>query len=265
MKLATCNLKLLFLHGWATDSWVWKEQVKEFSMEYDVVTIDLSGHDVKRVKGQGLKVNEWFEPTLEPAVERVLRLTPHTSHLTDLIGIGWSLGASVLMAAAVRHPELFKGLVLIGSTPCFVKRDNFQHAQPKALAKRMLKDFKNDPEKTLARFYPLNFTDNELAKKNVKEFIGHYNISHLTSHISLYSSLDALLNMDLRNNIKNINIPTLVIHGDKDMVCPVGAGKYLAENIKGASLKIFKNTGHAPFLTRADKFNKEVKRFLKTL
>ncbi|MBI5893474.1 MAG: alpha/beta fold hydrolase [Deltaproteobacteria bacterium] len=247
---------LLFIHGWATDSWVWKNQVREFSKEYDVVNVDLPGHGGK---------DRWSEPTLQPAVKKVLQLRTPNSKLRTYVGIGWSLGASVLIATAARYPELFKGLVLIGATPCFVKRDNFPHAQPKSLVKGMLKDLKNDPKKTLARFYPLNFTDEEQGLREAEGFIKHYNSELQTPNSKLSSSLEALINMDLRDDIKNINIPTLVIHGDKDMVCPVSAGKYLAENIKGASLKNFKDTGHAPFLTMAKEFNKEVRRFLKTL
>ena len=118
--LNTQHSTLLFIHGWATDSWVWENQVKEFSKDYNVISIDLPGYDTTRVKGQKacflrsrVKDRGWFESTLTPAVEKVLRFTksplPPFSKVGDrgIIGIGWSLGASVLMSAAVKYPELF--------------------------------------------------------------------------------------------------------------------------------------------------------------
>ena len=250
---APCTL--LFVHGWAADSWVWKYQIKEFSKDYDVITVDLPGHGGK---------DRWSEPTLQPAVKKVLQLLTPNSKLRTYVGIGWSLGASVLMAASVKSPDLFKGLILTGATPCFVKKDDFPWAQPKGIAKRMLKDMKDDAAKTLSGFYPLNFTEEELKKRAAKEFIKYYS-KLKTQNSKLISSLEALINIDMRNDIKKIGARTLIIHGVMDGVCPAGAGEYLAENIKGASFKVLKESGHAPFLTRAKEFNKEVGRFLKNL
>ena len=71
--------------------------------------------------------------------------------------------------------------------------------------------------------------------------------------------------IDLRDIISDIKIPVLIIHGEKDNVCPVDAGRYLAENLSDAKLEIFKNAGHAPFLTRHKEFNRIVKRFIEKL
>lgn len=256
---STLNIQhstLLFIHGWATDSWVWRNQVREFSKDYNVISINLPGYSGK---------DNWTETSLQPAIDKVLRITHRTAHSTDLVGISWSLGASVLMSIAVKEPEIFKGLILVGATPCFVKRNDFPWSQSKPLAKRMLRDLKNDPEETLSRFYPLNFTDKELADKEAQGFIRHYHSSLITHHSSLLLSLEALLNLDMRDDIKKIKAKTLVIHGSKDAVCPVGAGEYIAKNIKDVCLEIFKDAGHAPFLSRAELFNQAVREFLKRL
>ncbi|MBI3755728.1 MAG: alpha/beta fold hydrolase [Deltaproteobacteria bacterium] len=252
-ELQTPNSKLVFLHGWATNSNVWHYQAKEFSKDYEVITIDLPGHCGK---------STWDEPTLEPAIDMVKSHIPHpTSHI--IVGIGWSLGAMVLMQMAYLNPGLFKGLILIGATSKFVAHKTFPWGQPLAVAKRMLKDIKKNFNKTTERFYPLNFTEEELANREAKEFIEFYQSkSKKFSQESIITALEALLSVDLREAISDINIPVLLIQGEKDNVCPVKAGQCLSENLPNAKLKVFKETGHAPFLTRAKAFNAIVQGFL---
>ena len=135
MQLATRNLKLLFIHGWATDSRIWKYQLEEFSNDYEVIAIDLPGHGSN---------DKWSEPTLKSAVEKVLSTINPTSHIPHLtscfIGIGWSLGGKVLLEIAANNPCFFKGIILIASSPCFVAKDDFTAGQSRGIAKRMLKD-----------------------------------------------------------------------------------------------------------------------------
>lgn len=240
MQLAACHLKLLFIHGWATDSRVWQHQIKEFSKDYEVITVDLACYSEKDI---------WDKPTLRPVV-----------------GIGWSLGAAILMQAAYLNPDLFKGLILIGATPKFVADETFPWGQPRGVARRMLKDLKKDFTKTMERFYPLNFTKEELAGKEAKEFIEFYQKKGKGfSQKSIITVLEALMSFDLRDALSDINIPALLIHGEKDNVCLVGAGKYLAKNLPDAKLEIFKDAGHAPFLTRRAEFNAAVKKFLESI
>lgn len=253
MQLATRNLKLLFVHGWATDSRIWKYQLEAFSNDYGAIAIDLPGH---------VSNDKWSEPTLKPAIEKILLSTVHCSLATGFIGIGWSLGGQALLETAVKNPDTFKGLVLIGTAPKFVADGTFPYGQPQAVAKRMLKDLKKDFTKTMERFLPLNFTEDELSRPEARWFIELYS-SIKSFRDSVVTALEALLAIDLRDIIPHIKIPVLIIHGEKDNVCPVDTGRYLAENLSDARLEIFKDAGHAPFLTKHKEFNSLVKGFLK--
>lgn len=250
MSVGSKSCSLLFFHGWATDSKIWQHQVEEFSKEHKVVTIDLPGHSEKDV---------WPEPSLKPAVEKILLPT-------GCIGIGWSLGGQALLEAAAKMPGYFKALVLVGVSPCFVAKRDFPFGQSAGVAKRMLKDLKKDFTKTVQRFYPLNFTEKELLQPEARWFIELYKKPRTKLfRDSTVTALEALLAIDLRNIISHIKIPVLIIHGEKDTVCPVDTGRYLAENLPDAKLEIFKNAGHAPFLTRRKEFNLVVKEFLEKI
>ena len=261
MQLATRNLKLLFIHGWATDSRIWKYQLEEFSNDYEVIAIDLPGHGSN---------DKWSEPTLKSAVEKVLSTINPTSHIPHLtscfIGIGWSLGGKVLLEIAANNPCFFKGIILIASSPCFVAKDDFTAGQSRGIAKRMLKDLQNDFTGTIKRFYPLNFVQEEFAAENAQWFVDYYDKKCAAfQHDSIINSLEALFSFDIREKLRDIKIPILIIQGNEDTVCPPEASRYLAENFANARLEIIEGSGHIPFLTRRKEFNKIVRGFIETL
>ncbi|MEE8573781.1 MAG: alpha/beta hydrolase, partial [Thermodesulfobacteriota bacterium] len=180
------------------------------------------------------------------------------------IGIGFSLGAMLLMAAEIERPGSFSKLVLIGATPTFVRREGFSEAKPPALVRRMAVDMKAEPEETLARFRNLIFTDAELKGKYAKEFFKGLKGGggKGADFASLTAALATLASLDLRAGLAEIKIPTLIVHGERDAVVPVEAGRYLKDHIPDASFCSFESTGHAPMLTRPEEFNSILSDFL---
>lgn len=252
---------LIFIHGWATDSWVWRYQVKALKNGRIVLNLNLPGHGGKIC---------WNEPTLLPPIQEILTRFPFLesdkSNVGGIIGIGWSLGAQVLLTAAIENIKKFKGLILVGATPCFVKEKDFPWGQPRAIVKKMISDMQGNPINTVKRFYRLNFTHNELKTENSRSFIKKYERTAPNFKIDeISTALETLYKTDLRNRLHALNIPTLIVHGEMDNVCPVGAARYLANEIKGADLVIFKKAGHAPFFTENERFNKLLQHFISRL
>ncbi|MDO8427072.1 MAG: alpha/beta fold hydrolase [Deltaproteobacteria bacterium] len=256
---------LLFVHGWATDNRVWESIAGALAKERTVYNIDLPGHGGKKI---------WAGPSLDPAITEVSRYIAALPGKA-VVGIGWSLGAQVLIASALREEKKFKALVLAGATPSFVEQKDFPWGQPKALVKRMIMDMKKDPAGTVERFYKLNFTDDEIGLPQVRDFIGRYKYPGPVScetdepgcfpvfkYNEITNALEALYNTDLRQSLGGLDIPILLVHGERDAICPVGAAHYLNKNIKSSRLVVFENAGHAPFLTEAERFKDVLKGFL---
>jgi len=243
------TIRKIFLHGWATDKRVWKCQLKSFG---NSSALNLPGHGNEK---------NWDEPTLKPAVDMVL----DSIKKGPVIGIGWSLGAEVLMEAITLMPDKFVALIVTGGTPSFVEREDFPWGQKKSLVKKMLADFKKSPRDTLKRFYALNFTGHELKKDGARNFLKLYGKSKGFDFEGIKEALSSLISADLREKLPEMDIPTLIIHGGRDSVCPAGAARYLKKNIKGARLEIFRDAGHAPFVTEPKRFNRCVMKFLERL
>ncbi len=265
---------LVFVHGWCTDSALWNGSIKEIAGEDSAAFgINLPGHGGRRA---------WSTPTLDPALKELKEVTDDLDY-ESVIGIGWSLGAEVLIAAAARD-ERFKALVLVGATPRFVSNPDFPLGHPSALVKKMILDMGRDHVSVMEKFLKLNFTSEELATDEARAFIERYarkdpvegegtdeaepepgTLCPAFKRYELITALEALHDTDLRGYLKDIKIPVLVLHGRSDSVCPVGAGNYLAEEIENAELKVYEKTGHALFVTKRERFNRDVIGFIDSL
>ncbi|MGH2793858.1 MAG: adenylate/guanylate cyclase domain-containing protein [Actinomycetota bacterium] len=70
------------------------------------------------------------------------------------------------------------------------------------------------------------------------------------------------LDIDVRPILSTINVPTLVLHREEDMMTPVEMGEYLAEHIPGAKLVKLPGRDHVPWAGDVDRFVGEIQEFL---
>jgi len=257
---------LVFVHGWATDSHVWEEASRGLGER--AIKVNLPGHGGD---------NKWDEASFAPAI-REIREKLRPLERDKAVGIGWSLGAMALMAALAEMKESFNALVLVGATPCFVEKDGFPWGQSKALVKRMIMEMKKDPATTLDRFYCLNFTQEEKKTAGAQSLLKRYafpgpvNCEGPTpgcfpsfDYAGITRALEALYMADLRETLKAIDIPVLLVHGRLDNICPVGAAEYMGSRIKKARLEVFGDAGHAPQVTKPELFRETLQDFLARL
>jgi pimeloyl-ACP methyl ester carboxylesterase len=83
-----------------------------------------------------------------------------------------------------------------------------------------------------------------------------------TNH-ELKRRLSALLRVDLLPELSRLKIPSLCIHGGRDLLVPWRRGRWLADALGGVFVCIH-GAGHLPYLTHAEEFNARVARFLET-
>jgi len=88
-------------------------------------------------------------------------------------------------------------------------------------------------------------------------------ILHYETHNAAFSR--NVPKYDVTEKLGAINIPTLVVVGRYDIICPVAFSQIIAESIPGAQLAIFENSGHGPPGEEPDAFQKCVRGFLRSL
>jgi pimeloyl-[acyl-carrier protein] methyl ester esterase len=111
----------------------------------------------------------------------------------------------------------------------------------------------HDRERTLRDFVHLNALHGAHARDAVRTLTAQLS-SHPASLAALEASLAWLRDVDLRSVVPGIGVPTAVIHGARDALAPVEAGRWLAANIPGATLHELADAAHLPFFTHREAF-----------
>lgn len=241
--LATCVLgkgpAIVFLHGWGFDSRIWRATADAMADAFTVVCIDLPGYGGSR----GVPVLS-FDDT----VTAVLRQVPGHATL-----IGWSLGGMLALACARREPARIGRLVLVATTPSFVRRAGWPHGMPV----QMLADFKASARADLAglrqHFAGLINHGDRNARALTRHFKQMVDADEPVAE-ALMTGLDWLSDVDLRDALSATIVPTMLAHGERDPLIPIAGAWAMAERIPQARLESFDGVAHAPFFGDPTRF-----------
>ena len=103
------------------------------------------------------------------------------------------------------------------------------------------------------------FTKDELkGNKNFEDIVDRFKGDSIQS---LQLGLDYLIETDMREELKEIKVPILLIHGEQDVICPLSAARSMTEN-SGSELKVVSEAGHALCVTNFEYCANEIIQFV---
>ena len=239
---------LVLIHGWGLHGGVWDEFAPLLETDFRVTRIDLPGHG--RSDWQG-------ETSLDELVDAVLAATPETA-----AWLGWSLGGLVATAAALKMPAKVSALVTIASTPCFVRKPDWQSAMLPELLEVFAEELEKNYEQTLVRFLALQVRGSDNASSVLRSLRTKLLAHGEPDTAGLRAGLEVLRSTDLRDSVAAIACPTLIVMGERDTLVPVNAGQATCKLLPGAQLQVIEGAGHAPFIARPEVVAEHVRSFL---
>lgn len=199
-----------------------------------------------------------FEPyTLERLARAVATALPEKVQVC-----GWSLGGQVALEMALLFPGQIERLILTSSTPCFTAREGWPCAVPREVLLEFAAALEADYEGTLKRFLALQTRGGDEVKTVLKRLRDILFTRGRPDVQTLRAGLNILLESDLRDRAAKIEAPTLLLHGGRDMLTPLGAAHWLAEQMPAAHLEVLSGAAHAPFLSHPVEFTEIVTGFL---
>lgn len=242
---------LVLLHGWAMSGRVWEAVTPALSAACRVHNLGLPGYgriDDRRptrdgtVDGQTV-LDRWSDACLAAAP-------------AGAIWLGWSLGALVVMNAALRSPGRLEAAVLVSATPKFTGEEDWRAGVAPGVMRGFLDALRTNDRRALKRFVMLQAggsDDIRLARRTLMHSLAGAEVDRTT----LEAGLDVLEQVDLRARLGDIDLPVLVVHGAGDRVVPAAAGAWLASRVPSGEL-VSLDAGHAPFATRPREFSEAV-------
>ena len=239
---------LLLIHGWGMHGGMWGSVAEKLAQYFPVLAVDLPGH------GQSAAMAHYDLDTVVDSLSTQFR--------EPLNVCGWSLGGQVALRWAMRHPQQVQRLVLVASTPCFVRLDDWRYALSAEILEEFAVNLQQNYALTLKRFLSLQMRGSEQEREILailRDALFSRGKPDLTT---LQAGLEILRTSDLRAALPEVQQTTLVLAGERDTLIPLQATQYLAQQMPNAELVKIKGAAHAPFLSHPEEFVSHVVKFL---
>jgi non-heme chloroperoxidase len=251
---------IVFSHGWPLNADAWDAQMMFLGDHgYRVIAHDRRSH--------GRSSQTWDGNEMDTYADDLAELFDKLD-LKDAVMIGHSTGGGEVARYLGRHgTKRVAKAVLIGAVPpVMLKSDKNPGGLPLEVFDDIRKNTLNNRSqfyKDLSLpFYGYNRPDAKISE-GVRENFWYQGMQGGIK--GAYDCIKAFSETDFTEDLKKIDIPVLVLHGDDDQIVPYqDAGVLTAKIVKNATLKIYPGFPHGMCTTEADTINKDLLDFIKS-
>lgn len=223
------DVNVVYIHGSGCDATIWERQL----IDIGGYAVDLPNH------GESCKAEIRDVDDYAYFVAKGIK---------DLVGkaviVGHSLGGAIAQKIYLNHRKVVKGLVLVGTGVRL------------RVLPEILEGLKVKPAETAKMVSEYAFADKTLAEEFSKTFIERADI--LRKDLLICDKFDLLERY--RSGDIVIDIPTLVIVGEKDRLTPVKYSQFLNQHIPNSELVVISDAGHMVMLEKPDELSKVIYR-----
>jgi len=231
---------MVFVHGLGTDQTAWRDVAAAFERDYRIVLLDNvgAGRSAPEAYSQSryLNLHAYAADLLEVCV---------TLKLRDAVLVGHSAGAMMAVLAALRAPERFSRLVLIGASPRYLNDGAYQGGFSESSLNALYSAVMSDYHQWANDFAPL-----AMANAQRPNLAQHFaaTLRSIPADRAL-TVLCAIFQSDHRADVARLRKPTLLIQALDDIAVPMGVAVYLHEAIAASELRVIDAHGHLPHIS----------------
>ena len=234
---------LLFLHGFADSKDTFYDAAGHLAEDFNIIVPDLPGFG-----------NSFQDPSRTYDLESYSQWIAEFCDgicLDNIHLVGNSLGGAIAMAFALRAPEKISNLCLIDPAGIFIKdKPSLYYELFKGSSVFAVKTYEDH-----CKFMERVFHKSPIIPTPVREHLFRSFARHTEWYEKLILDLLGDISHDedpriqekaLNHRLQEISHKTLIMWGDKDSLFPFETGHYIANQIPGSKLHVFKNCGHSP-------------------
>src|SRR5215471_12884581 len=253
---------IVFHHGWPLSGDDWDTQMLFFAQQgYRVIAHDRRGHGRSTQTATGNEMDTYAADVAELAAHLDLRNAIHIGHSTGggevtryvaRYGRGGRVAKAVLIGAV--PPVMVKSAKNPGGLPIEV----FDGLRAALAANRaqFYRDLPSGP------FYSFNRPGAKPVEGVIDNWWRQGMIGGAKAH---YEGIKAFSETDFTEDLKSIDVPTLVMHGDDDQIVPYQDAALLSVKLlKHGTLKIYPGFPHGMLTTHADVINQDLLAFVRS-
>lgn len=227
---------IIFIHGSGENSIVWKGQLNDLNLNYNLIAIDLPSH---------AESDDFPELSLDLYVDVIKKLVDFLN-LKKIVLCGHSLGGAIVQEYFFKNQKEVSALILCGTGARL------------RVSPMILNSLKNNYQEFLnglpmGAFY--RKTSKEIKKALVIE-------TAKTNPEVTYADFKICDNFDVMDKVASINVPCLIVCGNEDKLTPVKYSQYFKDKIKDSKLVVIKDAGHMAMLEKPNDVNKAIEEFI---
>ena len=250
---------VVFSHGWPLSADAFEDQMYFLaSRGYRCIAHDRRGHGRSSQPLNGNNLDTYADDLAE-LVEAL--------DLNDAIHVGHSTGGGEVTRYIGRHgTQRVAKAVLIGAIPPLMLKTE---ANPGGLPIEAFDQLRAGVQADRSQFFkdlsePFYGFNRPGAKVSQGLRDSFWLQGMLCGYPAAYECIKAFSETDLTEDLKKIDVPTFIMHGDDDQIVPIGASALLSSKIvKNATLKVYPGFPHGMCSTHKDVVNADLLAFLK--
>lgn len=251
---------VFFHHGWPLSSDDWDSQMLYFVQRgYRVIAHDRRGH------GRSSQVNNGHD--MNHYASDVAAVVEHLD-LSNVVHIGHSTGGGEAARYVARYGKgRVAKLILIGAVPPIMVKSS---ENPDGLPMEVFDDLRKKLAINRAQFYldfasgpfyGYNRPDAKLSQGIIQNW---WRQGMMGGAKAQYDGIKAFSETNFTEDLKEIDVPTLVMHGDDDQIVPIANSAYLSVKLlKNGTLKVYEKFPHGMCTTHSEVINPDLLAFIK--
>lgn len=252
---------VVFSHGWPLSSDSWESQMMLVASEgYRAVAHDRRGHGRSSQPWNGNEMNTYADD---------LATVFETLDLRDAILVGFSTGGGEVARYIGRHgTRRVSKVVLVSAVPPLMLKTA---ANPRGLPIEVFDGLRAAQLANRSQFYkdvaagPFYGFNRPGAKPSQGLIDAWWAQGMQGGHKNTYDSIKAFSETDFTEDLRKIDVPTLIIHGDDDQVVPIdAAGRASEKLIRNAKLIVYPGAPHGLTDTHKNRFNADLLAFIRS-
>jgi pimeloyl-ACP methyl ester carboxylesterase len=247
---------VVLIHGWPLSDAMYEYQYAALVEKgYRVIGISLRGFGLSDKPGGNYNYDV-FADDIKVVLDKL--------KIKDATIGGFSMGgATVIHYVAKYNGAHVSKLALFGAAaPVWTKRDDFNYGIWTKQDVNGLIELNNTNRPQLFENFGKIFPANETSvSAGHGAWLG--TIQAQASPYAMGEAMKALRDTDLREDLKKVKIPTLILHGKQDKICSYELAEQMHAVVPQSKLVPFEKSGHALFIEEREKFNDELINFIK--
>ena len=252
------GLPVVLIHGWPLSKEMWEYQVNDLvEAGYRVITYDR--------RGFGMSSRPWHGYDYDTLADDLKALIDHLN-LDQVTLVGFSMGGGEVVRYFSRHggQRVARVALISAITPYLLKTDDNQDGVARSTFIEMSTNIKEDRINFLDDFGKKFFGVNLVNKPVSAPLLDYFRmLAAVSSPRATLGCLDAFAYTDFRDEMKLVNVPTLIVHGDADKIVPPEPTSYkAAKSIADNHITIYSGAPHGLFVTETERLNKDLIEFI---